>query len=83
MQVNINRIQFKNNNTWLIFTCLTSPQLIVTSATLDAEKFSSYFYDCPIFTIPGRTFPVEVLYSKMPESDYLDAGEQWVFLLFV
>jgi ATP-dependent RNA helicase DHX8/PRP22 len=36
-------------------------KVIVTSATLDAEKFSSYFFDCPIFTIPGRTFPVEVL----------------------
>lgn len=35
-------------------------KVIVTSATLDAEKFSSYFFDCPIFTIPGRTFPVEV-----------------------
>ena len=28
-------------------------KLIVTSATLDAEKFSRYFLDCPIFTIPG------------------------------
>lgn len=35
-------------------------KLIVTSATLDAEKFSSYFFNCPIFTIPGRTYPVEV-----------------------
>ncbi|CAN0374082.1 unnamed protein product, partial [Scytosiphon promiscuus] len=26
-------------------------RLVVTSATLDAEKFSSYFFDCPIFTI--------------------------------
>ena len=25
------------------------------------------------FTIPGRTFPVEILYTKEPESDYLDA----------
>lgn len=40
-------------------------KLIVTSATLDAEKFSSYFFDCPIFTIPGRTYPVEVLYTKV------------------
>jgi hypothetical protein len=32
-------------------------KLIVTSATLDAEKFSGYFFDCPIFTIPGRTYP--------------------------
>ncbi|TFY78795.1 hypothetical protein EWM64_g5219 [Hericium alpestre] len=49
-------------------------KLIVTSATLDAEKFSKYFYGCPIFTIPGRTYPVEILYTKEPESDYLDAS---------
>ena len=40
-------------------------KLIVTSATLDAEKFSGYFFSCPIFTIPGRTYPVEVLYTKV------------------
>ncbi|RLN53802.1 hypothetical protein BBJ29_008484 [Phytophthora kernoviae] len=49
-------------------------KIIVTSATLDAEKFSRYFFDCPIFTIPGRTFPVEILYTKEPELDYLDAS---------
>ncbi|XP_073116371.1 probable pre-mRNA-splicing factor ATP-dependent RNA helicase DEAH5 [Elaeis guineensis] len=49
-------------------------RLIVTSATLDAEKFSGYFFNCNIFTIPGRTFPVEILYTKQPETDYLDAA---------
>ena len=49
-------------------------KLIVTSATLDADKFSEYFNKCPIFTIPGRTYPVEIMYSKEPESDYLDAA---------
>ncbi|CAH8320272.1 unnamed protein product [Eruca vesicaria subsp. sativa] len=49
-------------------------RLIVTSATLDADKFSEYFFSCNIFTIPGRTFPVEILYSKQPERDYLDAA---------
>ena len=49
-------------------------KLIVTSATLDAEKFSEYFNECPILSIPGRTYPVEVLYSREPESDYLDAA---------
>lgn len=48
--------------------------MIVTSATLDAVKFSQYFCEAPIFTIPGRTFPVEVLYTKEAESDYLDAS---------
>jgi ATP-dependent RNA helicase DHX8/PRP22 len=49
-------------------------RLIVTSATLDAEKFSGYFFNCNIFTIPGRTFPVEIFYTEQPESDYLDAA---------
>jgi len=49
-------------------------KLIVTSATLDAVKFSQYFHAAPIFTIPGRTFPVEILYTKEPETDYLDAS---------
>ncbi len=49
-------------------------KLICTSATLDAEKYSTYFFECPIFTIPGRTFPVEILYTKAPETDYLDAS---------
>jgi ATP-dependent RNA helicase DHX8/PRP22 len=57
-------------------TCKRRPdmKIIVTSATLDADKFSVYFNECPIFTIPGRTFPVEILYSREPESDYLDAA---------
>ena len=49
-------------------------KLLVTSATLEAEKFSSYFNDAPIFTIPGRTYPVEVLFTQQPETDYLDAA---------
>ena len=48
-------------------------RLIISSATLDAEKFSKYFDDASIFTVPGRMFPVEELYSKNPEADYLDA----------
>jgi ATP-dependent RNA helicase DHX8/PRP22 len=56
--------------------CRRRPDLkiVVTSATLDAEKFSTYFFQCPIFTIPGRTFPVEILYTKEPEPDYMDAA---------
>eukprot|EP00746_Dinoflagellata_sp_MGD_P157310 gnl/MRDRNA2_/MRDRNA2_86177_c0_seq1.p1 gnl/MRDRNA2_/MRDRNA2_86177_c0~~gnl/MRDRNA2_/MRDRNA2_86177_c0_seq1.p1 ORF type:complete len:1064 (+),score=24.62 gnl/MRDRNA2_/MRDRNA2_86177_c0_seq1:50-3241(+) len=49
-------------------------KLIVTSATLDAEKFSTYFFTCPIFTIKGKMYPVEKFYSKRPEIDYLEAS---------
>lgn len=51
-----------------------SLKLIVTSATLDSVKFSQYFFEAPIFTIPGRTYPVEILYTKEAENDYLDAA---------
>lgn len=49
-------------------------KLIISSATLDAEKFSKYFDDASIFMIPGRMFPVEVFYTKSPEADYVDAA---------
>ncbi|CAD7954651.1 unnamed protein product [Amoebophrya sp. A25] len=50
-------------------------KLIVTSATLDAEKFSSYFFNSKIFTIPGRTHPVEINYSLEPcEDSYVDTA---------
>uniref|UniRef100_A0AAR2M5D5 ATP-dependent RNA helicase DHX29 n=1 Tax=Pygocentrus nattereri TaxID=42514 RepID=A0AAR2M5D5_PYGNA len=39
-------------------------QLILMSATVDCEKFSSYFNRCPVVTIPGRTFPVEVFHLE-------------------
>jgi len=49
-------------------------KLIVTSATLNAQKFASYFNNCQTFTIPGRLYPVEILYCKEPEPDYLEAA---------
>ncbi|KDP35779.1 hypothetical protein JCGZ_10415 [Jatropha curcas] len=49
-------------------------KLLISSATLDAEKFSDYFDSAPIFKIPGRRFPVEIHYTRAPEADYLDAA---------
>ncbi|CRL06068.1 CLUMA_CG018896, isoform A [Clunio marinus] len=39
-------------------------KIILMSATLNAEKFSQYFNDCPIVHIEGFTFPVEELYLE-------------------
>ena len=49
-------------------------KLLISSATLDAEKFSEYFDFAPIFRIPGRRYPVDIMYTKQPEADYLDAA---------
>nr|NVI75428.1 lethal (2) 37Cb [Cucujiformia] len=48
-------------------------KLLISSATLDVEKFSGFFDDAPIFRIPGRRFPVDIYYTKAPEADYVDA----------
>ncbi|WP_227612299.1 ATP-dependent RNA helicase HrpA [Acinetobacter sp. S40] len=42
-------------------------KVIVTSATLDVNRFSRYFYDAPIFEVEGRSFPVEVRYRPISE----------------
>ena len=39
-------------------------KLLISSATLDAEKFSEYFDDAKIFKIPGRRYPVDIYYTK-------------------
>ena len=44
------------------------------SATLDAEKFQSYFFDAPLLDIPGRLHPVDIYFSPEPESNYVEAA---------
>ncbi|PCH33035.1 pre-mRNA splicing factor [Wolfiporia cocos MD-104 SS10] len=53
-------------------------KLIVTSATMNAEKFSSFYGNAPTYTIPGRTFPVEIFHSKSPCEDYVDSAVKQV-----
>lgn len=47
--------------------CQRRPDLkvIVTSATLNEDKFSAYFHHCPIINIPGRVFHVDLYHSKV------------------
>ena len=40
-------------------------KLLISSATIDAEKFSDYFDNAPIFKIPGRRYPVDIYYTKV------------------
>lgn len=52
----------------------TDLKLIVTSATMDATKFATFFGNVPTFIIPGRTFPVEIFFSKNTVEDYVDSA---------
>ncbi|KAK9460683.1 helicase [Lipomyces oligophaga] len=56
-------------------------KLIVTSATMNADRFSRFYGNAPQFTIPGRTFPVDVLYSKSPCEDYVDAAVKQILTI--
>ena len=42
-------------------------KIIITSATLDVNRFSNYFNGAPIFEVEGRSFPVEVVYRPISE----------------
>lgn len=46
-------------------------KVIVTSATLNAEKFAQFFGGAPVFNIPGRTYPVDTFFSRTPVEDYV------------
>ncbi|KAJ7695971.1 pre-mRNA splicing factor [Mycena rosella] len=54
-------------------------RLLISSATLDAEKFSEYFDNAPTFYVPGRQFAVDIHYTPQPEANYLHAAITTVF----
>ncbi|KAF9240899.1 P-loop containing nucleoside triphosphate hydrolase protein [Melanogaster broomeanus] len=39
-------------------------KIVLMSATVDADKISNFFGGCPVLHVPGRTFPVDVLYLE-------------------
>ena len=58
-------------------------KLIISSATLNAQKFAAYFDDAPIFRVPGRRYNVDIMYTKQPEANYLAAAVTTVFQIHV
>ncbi|KAG0517930.1 hypothetical protein BDA96_09G131500 [Sorghum bicolor] len=58
-------------------------KLLISSATLNAEKFSDYFDMAPVFKIPGRRYKVDIHYTVAPEADYVDAAVATVLQLHV
>ncbi|MFC5060681.1 ATP-dependent RNA helicase HrpA [Actinomycetospora atypica] len=44
-------------------------KVVITSATIDPERFSKHFGDAPIIEVSGRTFPVEVRYRPLTDEE--------------
>lgn len=61
----------------------TDLKLVVMSATLEAEKFQSYFSGAPLMKVPGRLHPVEIFYTQEPEKDYLEAAIRTVVQIHI
>ncbi|KAL3417879.1 pre-mRNA splicing factor ATP-dependent RNA helicase prp16 [Phlyctema vagabunda] len=58
-------------------------KLIVTSATMNSKRFSDFYGGAPEFFIPGRTFPVDIMYHRSPVEDYVDQAVQQVLAIHV
>ncbi|GFZ05008.1 RNA helicase family protein [Actinidia rufa] len=58
---------------------LSPLKLIIMSASLDACAFSKYFGDAKAVHVQGRQFPVDILYTRHPETDYVDAALITIF----
>lgn len=54
-------------------------KLVIMSASLDARVFSEYFGGAKAVHVEGRQFPVDILYTVHPESDYIDAALVTIF----
>ncbi|XP_019158088.1 PREDICTED: probable pre-mRNA-splicing factor ATP-dependent RNA helicase DEAH4 isoform X1 [Ipomoea nil] len=48
-------------------------KVLITSATLDGEKVSRFFFDCPVLNVPGKLFPVEIQHSSEKPKNYVEA----------
>ncbi|SMR53166.1 unnamed protein product [Zymoseptoria tritici ST99CH_1E4] len=58
-------------------------KLIVTSATMNSDRFARFYGGAPEFFIPGRTFPVDIQYSRSPCEDYVDSAVRQVLAIHV
>lgn len=59
-------------------------KLIITSATIDSERFAEHFAnllgaDVPVVEVTGRTYPVEIRYRPLSEDDRLEMPAQGAF----
>ncbi|XP_044939120.1 ATP-dependent RNA helicase DHX33 isoform X1 [Mustela putorius furo] len=54
-------------------------KVVVMSATMDVDLFSQYFNGAPVLYLEGRQHPIQVLYTKQPQQDYLHAALVSVF----
>ncbi|WP_371603279.1 ATP-dependent RNA helicase HrpA [Streptomyces sp. NBC_01220] len=53
-------------------------KVVITSATIDPERFARHFGEAPIVEVSGRTYPVEVRYRPLLEEDSEDSDRDQI-----
>ncbi|MGW9302233.1 ATP-dependent RNA helicase HrpA [Streptomyces cyaneofuscatus] len=53
-------------------------KVVITSATIDPERFARHFGEAPIVEVSGRTYPVEVRYRPLLEDDSEDSDRDQI-----
>ncbi|KAM9481143.1 putative ATP-dependent RNA helicase DHX34 [Clarias gariepinus] len=51
-------------------------RLVLMSATINIKVFSSYFNNAPVLQVPGRLFPIQVIYQPIPHEDQVSQMEK-------
>ncbi|KAG4304213.1 hypothetical protein PORY_002394 [Pneumocystis oryctolagi] len=57
--------------------------IVIMSATLEAERFSTFFDNAKICFIKGRQYPVDIYHTLQPENDYIDAVLRTIFQIHI
>ncbi len=50
-------------------------KIIITSATLDHQRFSAHFNGCPVIEVSGRSYPVDIAYQPLKNHDNQDLAQ--------
>ena len=53
-------------------------KVVVSSATLDADRFAAFFDGAPVISVPGRLFPIEIGYRPTPDGEERDLPREVV-----
>lgn len=59
-------------------------KLIITSATINAQKFSDFFGNCPIYEVEGKNYPVKINYltKEGDEANYLENAASTIMRIY-
>lgn len=78
----------RNLNTDVLLGCLKKAvasrsdlKVVISSATVEAKKFSKFFDEAPVLDIPGRSYPVDIIYTGKPSPDYMGSLVDKVYSL--